>query len=109
MPAKMRVWIRDEFEDYDEDERADRAWTVPDRRGILYPENAAPCDDPRDAAKQFADYYHAQRDGWESTWPIEMIVHDGDRYWIVEVDRECVPEFSADKPRLISASKETSP
>jgi hypothetical protein len=98
--VKFRAWIFDEFEDYDEAEREDRAWTVPDRHGILYPENAAPCESPRDAAEQFADHYHGQRDGWESSWPIEVVVHDGDRYWVVVVHREYVPEFSSDAPRV---------
>jgi len=109
--AKMRVWILDEFKDCDEDEREDLSWSVPDRRGILYPENAWRCDDPREAAKVFAEYFHNQRDGWECTWPIEVVVHDGDRYWIVEVARETVPEFLAAKPKPFAVepvvSKET--
>lgn len=93
-----RVWCRDEFEDADEDERADRAWKVPPRRGILYPENSAPCDDPQDAARQFADHCNARRDSWEWSWPQEFVVHDGASYFLIEVEREMVAEFLAGKP-----------
>jgi len=96
--VKFRVWRLDEFNDYDADEREDNAWTVPDQRGILYPENSVPCDDVREAAERYADYFHSHRDGWECTWPVEFVVHDGVGYFIVEVEREMVPDFHAGKP-----------
>jgi hypothetical protein len=111
--GKMRVWRKDEFDDADDDdERADRAWAVPDRRGILHPQNSAPCDDPRDAAEQYAEYCHARRDGWEWSWPVDFVVHDGERYYVVEVERETVPEFCASKPKdlvLDSATPQSPP
>lgn len=99
-----RVWLHDEFKECeDEDERDDRAWPVPARRGILYPENSAPCDRPEDAAKQYAAHCHANRDGWEWTWPIDVVVHDGVHYFLVNVERETVPEFWAGKPMSMEA------
>lgn len=94
----MYVWLRDEFEEYDEDERADRAWPVPMQHGVIYPRHLATCDDPGRVAELFADHFHAHRDGWESKWPIDVVVRDGDRHWVVEVYRESVPEFSASTP-----------
>ncbi len=95
---RYRVWWEDEFNDYDEAERERRAWVVPDRHGILFPEHAAPCEDVEDAAEQYADYFHSNRDGWENTWPVNFVVHDGARYHLVTVDREYDPTFSAWRP-----------
>jgi hypothetical protein len=88
-----RVWRKDEFDDATADERTDRAWPVPPRFGILNPENSAPCNNPQDAAEQYAEHCHSRRDGWEWSWPVDFVVHDGDRYFVVEVDRQMEPAF----------------
>ena len=90
MKAKMRVWLHDAFKDADADEREDLAW-------------AAPSDHLKDAVKLFAEHQHNQHDGCEWTWPIKVVVHDGDHYWIVEVHREYMPEFWAGKPKPLAA------
>lgn len=96
------VWLRDEFVDADDDERADRAWKVPDERGIFDP--SYPCTDAEQAAERFAEHFHDQRDGWESSWPLEFVVFDGSSYFVVEVERETVPEFRASKPKPLSVN-----
>lgn len=60
-------------------------------------------DEPRNAAKQAAAYDHAYRGGWEWRWPIDYVVRDpstGKKY-LVEVERESIPEFVAGKARAI--------
>lgn len=57
------------------------------------------CEGLDDAAEQFAEHYHNRRDGWESSWPIEFVVHDGTNYHLVEVERRTVPEFHAGMPK----------
>lgn len=51
-----------------------------------------------------ADYDHDLRGGWEWTWPVTYHVQadatDAPVY-SVEVNRETVPEFYAEKPRLV--------
>lgn len=93
-----RVWYKEEFDDYDADERDDRAWTAKPRWSG---DTSHEPYDVRDAAKKYADYFHSQRDGWECTWPLEFVVHDGSVYFVVEVERETVPEFVAGKPRAL--------
>jgi hypothetical protein len=77
----------------------------------LYPEHSAPCDSVDDAARQYAEYFHNQRDGWECTWPREFVVHDGEQYFIVEVERETVPEFWCRKPKplVVNDTRTSSP
>lgn len=60
---------------------------------------------PRDAAEVYADYFHSQRDGWESTWPVEFFVRDMETDVVqrFSVDRETVPEFHADKGSAVAA------
>lgn len=102
---KFRVWWHDEFKDCkDDEERDDCAWTVPDRRGIFNPEVITPCDDVRDAAEQYADYFHSDRDGHENTWPIDFVVHDGEKYYLVSVDRDFDPVFTTAKPKLLEVA-----
>lgn len=101
---RLRVWLYDEWKDYDADEREDCAWVPPDTKSILYPENPGiPVTDVEKAAELYAAYFHSQRDGWESTWPIEFVVHDpiANTYVVIEVERETVPEFHASKPRTL--------
>ena len=95
-----RVWTLDDFKDATDDERDDSSWVVPARRGILNPENFAPCEDARDAAQQFAKHYHYDR-GWENTWPLDFVVHDGEKYYLVSVERDFDPTFSAARPKEI--------
>lgn len=104
--GKLRVWLYDEFKAYDADEREDCAWKVPDRRGILYPETSAPVTDAREAAELYAEYFHNQCDGWESTWPLEFVVHDGEHYFRIEVEREMAPDFHASKPKPLLVGSE---
>lgn len=105
----MQVWWKDEFDEMDDDERADRAWKVPDEVGILDPSFRYPCKSVRNAAEKYADYFHSDRDGWENTWPLNFVVFDGERYFDVEVDREYVAEFwsSEPTPREITPTADT--
>lgn len=97
-----RVWWKPEFDDCKTDEDRDEiAWHVPDEVGILDPSVRYPCNSAEDAAEKYADYFHNERDGYENTWPIEFVVNDGTRFFVVEVDREMVPEFRAGAPTLI--------
>jgi len=98
-----RVWWHDEFKDCKTDEeRDDRAWPVPDTPSFLYPDRpGTPCDDVEEAAEQYADYFHGNRDGWENTWPLEFVVHDGEKFYLVEVERDFDPTFSAARPKEI--------
>lgn len=91
----FRAWLHDEFTQYDADERDDNAWI------------AKNCTNPRSAATEFAEYCHARRDGWEWSWPIEVIVDDGSQHWLVEVERETVPEFYANRAEKLSTPKAT--
>jgi hypothetical protein len=92
--VKTRVWLHDEFKDFDAAEREDRAWTASSDGRV-----GGSVRDPREAAKLFAVFFHNRRDGWECTWPIDVVVHDGAHYWIIQVNREMVPEFWAEKPK----------
>jgi len=98
-----RVWWYDEFKDFKtDDERYDHAWTVPDAQSFFYPDRpGVPCDDVEDAAEKYADYFHSQRDGWENTWPIDFVVHDGEKFYLVDVERGFDPTFAALKPTEI--------
>jgi hypothetical protein len=98
----FRCWLRDEFDGADEDERADQAWVARYRwHGDRFLHRD--CDDVETAAQWFADHCHSRRDGWEWTWPIEVVVHDGDRYFVVSVDRDMEPVFYSSKPKPIEA------
>lgn len=59
--------------------------------------------EPRQAALKYADHFHAQRHGWECSWPFDFIVRDlGEKYPFDEagqlykynVERESVPHFT---------------
>lgn len=103
--ATWRVWPKDEFDQNpksrDEDAMELRhvrdTWT-PTRVGRVlhcpYPINNAD-----KAAELYADYFHSQHDGWECTWPVEFVVHDGSQYFAVSVDRDFDPTFSAGKSK----------
>lgn len=60
-------------------------------------------DEPRNAAKQAAAYDHHACGGHEWSWPATYIVEDAStgKRWSVEVERETVPEFSADKAVVV--------
>lgn len=89
---RMRVWRQEDFANCsDDDERIDLAWEVP-RTGY-------PITDARKAAELYADHCHSQRDGWEWIWPIQFVVHDGENYWLVDVERYTVPEFESGRPK----------
>lgn len=96
---KYRVWWKEEFDQRNAEERETSAWIVPVRRGVLYPEMISECDDVDEAAEEYAEYFHNNRDGWENTWPLEFVVHDGTNYFVVEVEREYDPTFSAYKAK----------
>lgn len=53
--------------------------------------------DATHAATIYADYFHSQRDGWESSWPRDFCVRDTETGTVqrFEVDREHVPKFHA--------------
>ena len=60
------------------------------------------------AAEEYAEYYHDNRDGWESSWPIIFNIADEDGKYLgsVEVDRETRPHFVG-KQRQPEPAKET--
>ncbi len=105
--GRLRVWWYEEWKEHKDDpdpswlERC--AWNVPDHQGLLNPEIFTPVEDIDEAAELYADYFHSHRDGWENTWPLQFIVFDGERYHLVEVEREMVPEFRAGKPTIVVA------
>lgn len=53
-------------------------------------------DDLEWAAEQYAEYYHDNRDGWESSWPILFSVSkpDGTFLGSISVDRESRTHFT---------------
>ena len=64
-------------------------------RGVCWVNSVNLCD-AEDAAEAAADYYHSQRDAWDSSWPLTFrvrgpdgITHD------FEVERDTVPTFHA--------------
>lgn len=74
--------------------------------------------DAAHAAEVYARYVHGQRDGWESTWPLQFRVKHCLPIDVVaaswdgliedfEVDREVVPEFTASRPRAARAGGAT--
>jgi len=67
------------------------------------------CDDEFDyemLAQTAAKDYHRNHDGWESSWPVDMVIYafsdaeDGKELWRGEVDREAVPSFRASTKKL---------
>lgn len=54
------------------------------------------------AAEKYAEYYHAHRDGWEASWPIEFHIADeqGNFLGVYVVDRRSEPVFEASKKKL---------
>jgi hypothetical protein len=48
-------------------------------------------------ARDAAEDYHSNHDGWESIWPIKITVYkmDGSLIGKYSVDREAVPQFYA--------------
>jgi len=50
-------------------------------------------------AEAAAEDYHANHDGWESSWPITFVILDEARKELARflVDREAVPQFNATK------------
>lgn len=54
------------------------------------------------AAVAAAEHDHAQRDGWEWSWPVTYRVQAGAGapVYSVEVNRESMPSFWAERPRL---------
>lgn len=108
MTTTYRVWLKDDFDEGDADERDESAMELRYDYNVYTPTRIGrslrcPCaiGDVREAAKVFADFFHAQRDGWECTWPVDFVVHDGAAYFVVEVERDMVPEFRGGKPRQI--------
>jgi hypothetical protein len=101
--SSYRAWRADEFAQYDEDERADNAWDP--HKTTLY----SALRSPRECAELFADYCHARRDGWEWSWPIDVIVHDGEQYWQVEVSRDMCPEFIGGCAKPYAVTPEATP
>lgn len=105
--TEWRVWPKDEFDACrDADERDDGAmelridrsvWSITRIGRVLHCPYSI--DDAGEAAEYYADYFHSQRDGWECTWPIEFVVHDGSAYVVVEVERDMCPEFRGGRPK----------
>jgi hypothetical protein len=105
-----RVWMKDEFDENpdsrDEDAmelRRDRsAWSITRIGRVLHCPYSI--DDAEEAAEFYADYFHSERDGWECSWPVEFVVCDGDAYFVVSVDRDYNPTFSAAKSKPLVVS-----
>jgi hypothetical protein len=75
--------------------RPDAGETVEDAREYVE-------DDARLVAKAAAEYDHANRDGWEWEWPVTYHVQDSSgRTVSVEVNRETVPEFWAERAKPV--------
>lgn len=52
----------------------------------------------RDVACDAAEDYHGNHDGWESVWPLEIVIYESEEGPPVghfEVEREVVPQFYA--------------
>ena len=78
--SKLSFWIKDHGESYDDAEEFDVKWFDGEIEG---------------AASEYAEYYHDNRDGWESSWPIVFSLADETGKYLgdVSVDRESVPHF----------------
>lgn len=62
-------------------------------RGTIYVPYGS-LSSPSDAARAYADYVHRQRDGWDSSWPLNFRVRCPDGKLLdFEVEREFLPEF----------------
>ncbi len=98
-----RVWWADEFVELKtEEERDAEAWPVPTTRGIFDRERIIECEDIDEAAERYAEYFLHQRDGYENTWPLTFIVHDGRDYHRVSVELEHEPVFRCSKPEVFT-------
>lgn len=104
MSATYRVWMKDEFDENPKSRDEDamelrygehRSWTTTRIGRVLHCPHSI--DDAEEAAEVYADYFHSERDGWECTWPVEFVVHDGAGYFVVSVDRDYDPTFNAAK------------
>lgn len=64
-------------------------------------------DDLEWAAEQYAEYYHDNRDGWESTWPLTFHVAkvDGTLLGSVEVEREIRAHFVSSKVNPVAVGE----
>lgn len=111
--STFKVWPKDEFDGADADEREDSAMSLvydcnvysPDkRRGERVLRCPHAIDNARDAARIYADWFHGNRDGWECTWPLDFVVHDGERYFVVNVERDMEPVFMAAKPQPLEVT-----
>ena len=72
-------------------------------------EDAYECDTtwsdefPHRVAEDCADDYHSNHDGWECSWPIELVVLSqfaNEPLGTFEIDRETTPVFYAHEVRL---------
>lgn len=92
---KFRVWCldRDDAEDDGTDVvRGEISQVGASRRRFF----VYALSGPAEAAERYADWFHGNRDGWESSWPLTFRVRSEDgTEQDFEVDREMVPEFSA--------------
>src|SRR4051812_13285342 len=73
-------------------------WYSTDRRGESRYELSGTMRPLRDVAIAAAEDYHANHDGWESSWPIDFFIYESEEGPAVgrfEVERETVPEFYA--------------
>lgn len=99
----------DEFFTKCERQRAERAEQAKTGWSYLLPEYGESIDDDglypvefkhpdswsaEDAACEAASDFHSNRDGWESSWPIQFAMYyDGELKAVVEVEREWEPTF----------------
>ncbi len=104
MIPRFSIWRREEFETATADERADRAWPKPRTPLVATLRLFQETSDVGEAAEIYADFCHANRDGWEWSWPQEFVVFDQSAYWVVSVDRETVPEFNAATPQPLKVT-----
>lgn len=66
----------------------------------------------RDVAIDAAEDYHANHDGWESSWPLDFLIYESEEGPAVarfEIERETVPQFYAWERKLPPATDAVDP
>jgi hypothetical protein len=106
MPGKFIVWCKDEFYQSDSDEREDSGWKAvhPNSRFPSLRDWVSPCEDAREAARWYAEHCWSSRDGYEWSWPIDVVVFDGKDYVEINIELDMSPVFRAGKPTAISVA-----
>jgi hypothetical protein len=102
----MLAWWKPEFVEYaTHAQRRDHAWRVPHNIAI-FGDNDVPVKDVDEAAEKYADYFWNERDGYDTEWPIDIVVFDGENYHVVSVDREYSVDFTASESTILELPEE---